>query len=240
MNRTLKIAYQPYKWLLVVPAVFIYTMILGLVCIIVGLLFKSDAANLIAVIWSRLCCAMAPIKVNIHGKQHIRRNQSYVIVSNHQSMADIPVVHGFLGLNIKWIMKMELGKIPIFGAACRRLGCIFVDRQHPQAAIQSIHAAQATLSRKASVLFFAEGTRSRDGSVMPFKKGAFRFAHETGLPILPITIKNSKDILPPDTMDLIPGRIDIIVHEPIHILDARWDAIEDTLAHTRKIISSAL
>lgn len=218
----------------------ISTMVLGLVCILTGLILKPDAANLIAVAWSRLCCGIVPLKVNIRGRGNYKRNQPYVIVANHQSMADIPVVHGFLGLNIKWIMKNELRKVPIFGAACHRLGCIFVDRSNPQAAIQSIEAGRKKLSGKSSVLFFAEGTRSRDGKVMPFKKGAFRFAHETGLPILPITLKNSLAVLPSDSLDLIPGQVDIIVHPPIHILDARWADIEKTLKHTREIIASAL
>lgn len=240
MNPALKIAYQPYKWFLVIPAVFLLTMGLGLICIITGILFKPDAANIVAVIWSRLCCAVVPLKVNVSGKKNYQRTRSYVIVANHQSMADIPVIHGFLGLNIKWIMKKELEKIPIFGFACHKLGCIYVDRKNSQAAIQSIRAAKSNLSEKASVLFFAEGTRSRDGSVMPFKKGAFRFAHETGLPILPVTIKNSLDILPSGSLDLIPGQIEIVVHQPIHILEAKWTAIEDTMLYTRKVISDAL
>ncbi len=240
MNRFFKIAYQPYKWLVVIPAILILTMILGLVCIVVGILFKPDAANIIAVTWSRLCCAIVPLKIHIAGRRNYKRNLSYVIVANHQSMADIPAVHGFLGLNIKWVMKKELEKVPIFGAACRSLGCIGVDRKNPKASIQSIRNAQNRMSKKASVLFFAEGTRSRDGSVMPFKKGAFRFAYESGLPILPITIKNSMDVLPSDSLDLIPGQINIMVHPPIHIHKARWTAIEDTLVFTRSIIAGGL
>ena len=240
MSHFLKIAYQPYKWMVVIPGIILCTLVLGVVCIIVSLLFKSDAANIVAVTWSRICCALGPIKVNIEGRPNYKRTQSYIIVANHQSMADIPVLHGFLGLNIKWIMKKELEKIPVFGAACHRLGCIYVDRQHPEAAIRSIHDAQRSLSETASVLFFAEGTRSRDGNVMPFKKGAFRLAYETGLPILPITIKNSMKVLPSDSLDLTPGQIDVVVHPPIHIHEARWTAIEDTLARTRGIIAGAL
>ena len=240
MNRFFKIAYQPYKWLVVIPAILILTMILGLVCIVVGILFKPDAANIIAVTWSRLCCAVVPLKIHIAGRRNYKRNLSYGIVANHQSMADIPVVHGFLGLNIKWVMKKELEKVPIFGAACRRLGCIGVDRNNPKASIQSIRDAQNRMSKKASVLFFAEGTRSRDGCVMPFKKGAFRFAYETGLPILPITIKNTIVVLPPDSLDLIPGQVNVIVHPPIHIHKTRWTAIEDTLVYTRNIIAGGL
>lgn len=240
MNPFLKIAYQPYKWIIVIPFVFILTMLLGLVAIFTGLLFHQNAVNIIAVIWSRLCCAVVPLKVIVKGTKNYSKNRSYIIVANHQSMADIPVVHGHLGLNIKWIMKKELGTIPIFGSACRQLGCIVVDRSNHDAAIKSIEAAKKKLPPKSCVLFFAEGTRTRDGNVMPFKKGAFRFACETGLPILPVTIKNSFDILPSDSLDLIPGTIEIIVHSPVHFLNHHMDNFNEKIEQTRQTISSAL
>ncbi len=240
MKPFLKIAYQPYKWIVVIPFLFINTMVSGLICIITGFLLKQDAADIIAVIWSRLCCAIAPVSVVIKGQANYSKHRSYVIVANHQSMADIPALHGYLGLNIKWIMKKELKKIPIFGYAAHHLGCIYVDRSNHDAAIKSIEDAKKRLSRKACVLFFAEGTRSRDGRVMPFKKGAFRFAQETDLPILPVTIKNSFQILPSDTLDLTPGTIEIIVHPPVHILNYHREQIEKVMEATRQTISSAL
>ncbi|MCD4722748.1 MAG: 1-acyl-sn-glycerol-3-phosphate acyltransferase [Desulfobacula sp.] len=240
MNPFIKIAYQPYKWIIIIPFLFTITLVLGLICIFTGLLLKQDAANIIAVIWAKLCCAIVPLNIIIKGKKKYNRNKSYVVVANHQSMADIPVIHGHLGLNIKWIMKKELGKIPIFGSACHQLGCIYIDRANHDAAIKTIREAQKKISRKASVLFFAEGTRSRDGNVMPFKKGAFRFAIETGLPILPITIKNSIHVLPSDSLDLTPGNIEIIVHHPIHIAKHHMDHLDEIIEHTRRTISKAL
>lgn len=240
MNPFLKIAYQPYKWIIVIPSLFLFTMICGLMAIFTGLLLKQDAVNYIAIIWSKLCCAIVPMKVIIKGKKNYIRNNAYVIVANHQSLADIPVLHGHLGLNIKWIMKKELGEIPIFGSACRHLGCITIDRKNHEAAIQSIEEAKNKLTQKACVLFFAEGTRSRDGKVMPFKKGAFRFAHETDLPILPVTIRNSFQVLPSDSLDITPGSIEIVVHRPVHILDHHMDRLDEVIEHTRELISSAL
>jgi 1-acyl-sn-glycerol-3-phosphate acyltransferase len=240
VNKFLKIAYQPYKWLIVVPFLFFITMVLGLVCIIVGFIFSQDAANITAVIWSRLCCAIAPLKVIVKGKKNYRCQRSYVVVANHQSMADIPVLHGFLGLKIKWVMKKELEKIPIFGAACHQLGCIAIDRANSGSAIQSIEEAKKKLSPKASVLFFAEGTRSRDGNVMAFKKGAFIFAMETGIPILPVTIKNSFKILPSDSLDLTPGTVEIQVHQPVYIPEVNTDQLETIMEKTRRTISQAL
>jgi 1-acyl-sn-glycerol-3-phosphate acyltransferase len=240
LNPYLKIAYQPYKWIIVIPFLFINTMIMGLICIFAGLLLKQDAANIIAVLWSRLCCAIAPLNVIIKGQKNYSKNNSYIIVANHQSMADIPLLHGHLGLNIKWIMKKELGKIPIFGYAAHQLGCIYVDRSNHDAAIKSIGEAKKRLSQKDCVLFFAEGTRSRDGKIKPFKKGAFKFAHEIDLPILPVTIKNSLHILPPDTLDLTPGTVEVIVHPPVYILDHHMDRLDPAMESVRQTISSAL
>jgi 1-acyl-sn-glycerol-3-phosphate acyltransferase len=90
------------------------------------------------------------------------------------------------------------------------------------------------------VLFFAEGTRSRDGKVMPFKKGAFRFAHEANLPILPLTIKNSYQVLPSGTFDLTPGTVDVVVHRPIHMSDYNLARLDEVVNTTRQIIADAL
>ena len=240
MNTLIKILYQPYKWLVVVPFVILITLILGLICIGVAVVFSQDAADILAVTWSRLCCAIAPLKVRIQGKENYSRFKSYVVVANHQSMADIPVVHGFLGLKIKWVIKQELRKIPVFGAACHYLGCIFVDRSNHEAALNSIQKAKQQLSDKSSVFFFAEGTRSRNGRVMPFKKGAFVFAMETGLPILPVTIKNTMDILPSDTLDLTPGSVDIIVHRPVHVSPYHEKNLDELIERTRLAVASAI
>lgn len=240
MSPFLKIAYQPYKWLFALPLVFIFTFVAGLIAILTGIILGQNAVNIIAVIWAKLCCAVVPLKVNIRGTKNYTRKTAYVIVSNHQSMADIPVLHGNLGLDIKWIMKKELGEIPIFGAACRHLGCITVDRGNHQAALQSIEDAKKKLSGKACVLFFAEGTRSKDGKVMPFKKGAFRFAHETHIPILPLTIRNSYSILPSGSLDLTPGTVEVVVHRPIHMSDYNLARLDEVLHTTRQIIADAL
>ena len=240
MNSFIKTAYQPYKWLVVIPFVFLNTMVLGLLCILAGLTLNQDAADIMAVLWSRGCCGVAFLKVNLKGRKNYLRNGAYVVVANHQSMADIPVIHGFMGLKIKWVMKKELERIPVFGAACHKLGCIFVDRSDTRAAIHSIHEAKKSLPKNSSVFFFAEGTRSRDGRLLPFKKGAVAFALETGLPILPVTIRNSFRILPSDSLRLSPGTIDVIVHPPVRLDPGDADQVGQVVAGIRRTIASAL
>jgi 1-acyl-sn-glycerol-3-phosphate acyltransferase len=90
----------------------------------------------------------------------------------------------------------------------------------------------------ASVLFFAEGTRSRNGQVQPFKKGAFVFARETGLPVLPVTIRHSREVLPPDSLDLVPGLVEIIVHRPVYVLSGDVHQLEETIEAVRTTIAA--
>ncbi|WP_022664405.1 lysophospholipid acyltransferase family protein [Desulfospira joergensenii] len=240
MNPYLKKAYQPYKWLVVAPFIFVNTAAMGLLCILSGLVLGQDAADIFAVIWSRACCGVALLKVKLKGSKNYNRNSAYVVVANHQSMADIPIIHGFMGLKIKWVMKKELDKIPIFGAACHRLGCIFIDRSDSRAAIRSIREGKRTLTENSSVFFFAEGTRSRNGRLLPFKKGAFIFALETGLPILPVTIKNSFRVLPSDSLDLTPGTIDVFVHAPVRLKPSDGDQLDQVITDIRRTIARPL
>jgi len=239
VNALFNIAYQPYKWIIVFPAMVLTTLVMGLTCIFVGAVFSPDKADVPAVAWAKIFCAIAPIRVRIQGRQNYDPLSAYVVVANHKSMVDIPVLHGFTGLTIKWVMKMELKKIPIFGTACNFLGCIYVNRSNGQAAVESIKAAKKKLSNKASVLFFAEGTRSR-GRLLPFKKGAFVFAMNSGLPVLPVTIKNSEQILPSDTLDLMPGTVDLIIHPPVHIPNCSKAELNKKIDQIHRTIAGAL
>lgn len=239
MNVFFKIAYRSYKWIIVIPAMVLNTLVMALGCIVVGAVFGPDKADALAVTWARLFCAIALIRVKIQGRHNYNPKSSYVVVANHKSMVDIPVLHGFTGLIIKWVMKMELKKIPVFGTACTFLGCIYVNRSNGQAAVESIKTAKKKMSGKASVLFFAEGTRSR-GNLLPFKKGAFIFAMNSGLPVLPVTIKNSEHILPSDTLDLMPGTVDLIIHPPVHIPNCSKAELNQIIEQVHRTIADAL
>ncbi len=164
MTALLKIVYPFYKWLIVIPFVVLNTLVMGSLCIFTGFCFGQDAADVLAVTWSKLCCRIVPFRVNIQGKNNYSRLNAYVVVANHQSMADIPAIHGFLGLKIKWVMKQELKKVPIFGMACDQLGCIFVDRSNRDAAIRSIEAAKKKMSNKACALFLQKALEAAPGN----------------------------------------------------------------------------
>lgn len=234
----IKLLYQPYKWLVVLPFMVLSTLLHSLICLGVGLVAGHGSGNVLAVSWSRLACMIIPLKVQITGRRHYDPKGAYVVVANHQSMVDIPVLHGRLDLHIKWVMKMELRKVPLFGPACSRLGCIYIDRKNREAAIR----AMKTTRRRdnASVVFFPEGTRSRSRQLLPFKKGAFKFAVWAGMPILPVTIRNSRDILPADTVDLMPGTVEVVVHPPISKSAVLTTPLDDLIDQVFHQIESAL
>jgi 1-acyl-sn-glycerol-3-phosphate acyltransferase len=179
------------------------------------------------------------MRVKVIGRRNVDPLQSYVIVSNHQSQYDIFVLYGWLNIDFKWVMKQELRKVPAIGISCERLGHIYVDRSNREAALSSINAAKQRIVDGTSVLFFPEGTRSRDNRMRPFKKGAFRMALDLQLPILPITIQGTRYILPSDTLDLYPGRATMIIHPPIPIGNYSHDTLDDLIARTRAVIEAS-
>jgi 1-acyl-sn-glycerol-3-phosphate acyltransferase len=178
--------------------------------------------------------------VKVTGKHNIVKTQSYVIVANHQSQYDIFVIYGWLGVDFKWVMKQELRRIPGIGIGCEKVGHIFIDRSNHEKAVASLHAAKEKIVNGTSVIFFPEGTRSKDGSVGKFKKGAFKMAIDLKLPILPITITGTKEILPPKTIDLFPGKAQMIIHEPIDTSSYTEANLDDLIDLTHGVIESGL
>jgi 1-acyl-sn-glycerol-3-phosphate acyltransferase len=197
-------------------------------------------ARIFARSWARVNSWFTPMLVRVEGRHHIDPGQSYVIVSNHQSQFDIFVLYGWLDIDFKWVMKQELRNIPVIGVACDKLGHIYVDRSNREAAMASIEAAKARITDGTSVLFFPEGTRSRDGQLKKFKKGAFHFAVDLQLPLLPVTINGTRQILPSDTLDLFPGRATMTIHAPIGIDGYQRENISALAALVRERIASGL
>jgi len=241
MKKILRILYQPYKWLIFVPYLAVSTIFFGSLTVILIVITNPKITSFICgTIWARLIGYLTPMLVDVAGRHNIDKTKSYVIVANHQSQYDIFVVYGWLGIDFKWVMKQELRKIPGIGIGCEKVGHIFIDRSNHEKAIASLRAAKEKIVNGTSVIFFPEGTRSKDGSLGAFKKGAFKMAIDLSLPILPITIKGTKEILPTDTADLFPGKVLMTVHKPIDTT-GYTDATLDELANrTRRVIESGL
>jgi 1-acyl-sn-glycerol-3-phosphate acyltransferase len=209
--------YPVWQWLVLIPGAALFTVFATPVAIAACALGYKRWANMaIAARWARLIAWLTPMRVIIEGAGHVDPEQGYVLVANHVSQYDIPLIYGFSGLDLRWVMKSEIGKLPFIAQGCRALGHIFIDRENPDQARAAINDAVADLPRGTGVLFFPEGTRSRDGRLMTFRKGAFRVAADRGLPILPVTVVGTRELLPPGSIRIRPGTVRLILHAPIH------------------------
>ncbi len=147
--------------------------------------------------WARTLSALLPFwEIRCEGREKIRKDKAYVVVSNHQSLLDIMVVLAQLPLHFKFIAKRELFWIPFFGWHLFASGYIPLKRGDAESGRCCLEKARHWLARGVSVLFFPEGTRSPDGQVREFKVGAFKLAEETGAEILPVVIKGTRDAIP--------------------------------------------
>jgi 1-acyl-sn-glycerol-3-phosphate acyltransferase len=241
MKKILFWPYQVYMWLIFLPVVIVLTLLFSLLTVIFATLVNPGfASRTFAVNWARLVAWLTPIRVQVEGGGHAKRNRSYIVASNHQSMYDILVVYGWLRLDLKWVMKMELRKIPGIGIGCEKAGHIFIKRRNPKQASQAITDALSRLGEGIGLLFFPEGTRSLDGHLLPFKKGAFRTAIDQQLPLLPVTLVGTRDILPAKSLRLFPGSARLVIHPPIETAGMTPEDLEQLMAQARLTITSAM
>jgi 1-acyl-sn-glycerol-3-phosphate acyltransferase len=213
------------------------TVVLFLPIILAALL--SSTGNLafqLSRVWAWVMLKAAGVRTRIRGKEKIERGRSYVVIVNHQSLYDIPTLVTALGIQFRWIIKKEILKVPLFGHALYASRNIFIDRSNRESAVESIHRGMARLPPGASVLFFAEGTRSPDGEIHDFKKGGFVTAIEGKLPILPVTVNGSRRVLPKKSVVFQPGSIEVVVGDPIETTGCAGGVLEELMRSTRNTI----
>ena len=239
MNTLFWLLYQPYKWLFLFPFMLLNSLLFGILAVLLSLIINQKVGSYVGgVLWAKINTVFTPVIVNVHGKEHIQKKQSYVIVANHLSTFDIFALYGWLGIDFKWVMKKEIRKYPGVGFGSQAVGHIFIDRSSSAEAIKTINSAKEKIRDGTSVIFFPEGTRSRTSNLLPFKKGAFRFAFDLDLPILPVTINGTDKVFPTGTFNLFPGKVDIVIHPSINIEEYR-DNMPGLIDKTKAAISSA-
>ncbi len=148
--------------------------------------------------WAESVLARTDMGVEIVGRDNLRPGATYLVMSNHQSHYDIPVLFHVIGPNLRMITKAELFRIPVWGAAMRNAGFIAIDRSNRHSALASLGRARASLAAGVHIWIAPEGTRSRTGELLPFKKGGFALALDAALPILPVAIRGTRDALRAD------------------------------------------
>jgi 1-acyl-sn-glycerol-3-phosphate acyltransferase len=194
--------------------------------------------------WGHRIVQNARLRLDVRGRENMKPGETYLVMSNHQSLYDIPVLFEVVGPNIRMITKEELFRVPIFGNALRAGGFISIDRGDRHAAIRSLQRASDLLASGTHVWIAPEGTRSPTGELLPFKKGAFYLALEAGLPILPVTLRGTRDALPAKGVRSSgDARVRVTLHPKIEAsrYAPRGKAGRDELmTEVRRVLESAL
>lgn len=239
----MKYLYRLYQLFIAVPLFIVWTIIISLTVVIGCTLGGGHWFGYYpGKAWGWLSLKLFLLPVRVEGRENLKEGESYVFVSNHQSMFDIFLIFGHLGRQFKWMMKYQLKKIPFVGFACMKSHQIFVDKRGPKKIKATYDQARQTLKGGTSLTVFPEGSRSFTGHMGVFKKGAFMLADELQLPVVPLTINGSFDVLPRmrDMKFVRWHRLTLTIHDPIYPVGQGNENVEATKNQAYDSVMSAL
>ncbi|MBI4470490.1 MAG: 1-acyl-sn-glycerol-3-phosphate acyltransferase, partial [Acidobacteria bacterium] len=188
----------------------------------------------------RLGFKVGGVRVEVRGLEKLDPSQPYVFAANHASNLDPPLLFVFLQRDVGFLAKKEIFRLPVFYPGLYWMESTPIDRAHRELAIAGLHAAARLIRRGRSYIAFPEGTRSRDGRLLPFKKGTFHLAREAGVPIVPVTICGTHELMPRSPFCARPGEVIITVHSPLTTSDTSSFSLDTLVKSTRSSIESAL
>jgi 1-acyl-sn-glycerol-3-phosphate acyltransferase len=215
------VRFPPFHWwrtvFYLIPAITVYTIVLGAASIVSSLFDRRGYfAHRCARAWSWLILKTTGVRVSVDGLDRLTPGTTYVFVSNHQSIYDIPVIFASLPYQLRIIAKASLARFPVLGWHLRRGGHLFVDRRHPDR-VGILERWRSLVSEGLSLIIFAEGTRSASGRVARFKAGSFLLAIEAGLPIVPIAVVGTRQVMPKGRLRTEPAAVSLVIHDPIPV-----------------------
>jgi len=224
----------PFHWwrtvFYLIPLISIYTIVMGTLSVGSSLFERNGRfAHWCARTWSRLILATTGVRVHARGLERLEPGRTYVFVSNHQSIYDIPILFATLAFQIRIIAKESLGRFPFLGWHLRRTGHLLVDRHDPdRTAI--LDRWKNLVTRGLSLIVFPEGTRSVDGQVGRFRAGSFLLALQARLPVVPISISGSRHVMRKGRLMTCPGEVALTVHPPFAVPVIEAPTVRDARA----------
>jgi 1-acyl-sn-glycerol-3-phosphate acyltransferase len=233
----------PYHWwrtvFYLIPAISLYTVVLGAASIVSSLFDRRGYfAHACARAWSRLILATTGVRVAIEGLDRLSPGTTYIFVANHQSHYDTPVIFSSLPYQLRIIAKESLARFPVLGWHLKRGGHLFVDRRNPDRS-GILKRWRALVSEGLSLIIYAEGTRSADGRVGRFKAGSFLLAIEAGLPVVPLAVIGTRNVMPKGRLRTEPADVRLVIHDPIPAPVLDHPTVEDArrlAARTHEIV----
>jgi 1-acyl-sn-glycerol-3-phosphate acyltransferase len=206
--------------------------------IIISLIPDSEnRVHKIARLWARILLLMSNTKVEVIGSENILHGKPQIFMANHQSDFDIHISLANIPGQFRWIVKKELFHIPVFGAAMRAAGYIEIDRYDHTKAMQGLDEAESLIREGKSIMSFPEGTRSQNGAIQTFKQGIFYLAIKSGIPVVPVSIIGSGEIMPKRSLKVTPGKVKLIIDKPIETKKYTIETRNELIDQVRKIIT---
>jgi len=224
-------------------AVGLATLVVGLPAIALGLLVpgqrrKGKVFRWVTKIYSGILLPVFGVTVETCGLSRVDRNAPYVFMSNHASHIDSLALAVSIPHPLHWVFKKELSKIPVFGWVLLSLGQIMVDRRNAMQSRIALASAASALAGNNSVLIYVEGTRSKDGKLQRLKKGGFHIALQSALPIVPVRVSGSHDIIPAGSLRVRPGRVVVELFDPIPTKGKTEADIPELMTRVRDVLLS--
>jgi len=218
--------------------IFTSTIVLGLLAIAGTLVSRSGRPiDVIGRIWAKCILWVCGIDLQIQGLERLQPGQSYVLICNHLSNFDIWCTLARMPFQVRFVAKKELLRLPVFGQALGLSDHIVIDRQKPEEAIDKINAAAARVPEGIGILFYAEGTRSRDGKIHAFKRGGVSLALRAGVPIVPMSVSGTRKFLPRGCAVIRPGGcVRMVLADPIPTADVPYERRDELNERVRQII----
>ncbi len=239
----MKYIYRIYQLFVAIPLLLVWTIIIALM-VIVGCAVGNGHfwGYYPGRWWGKAIIRLLLLPVKVEGREKLEKNKSYVFVANHQGAFDIFLIYGFLGRNFKWMMKHQILKIPFVGQACKASRQIIIDKRGPKRIKDSYDKAREVLKDGISLVVFPEGARSFTGHMGKFTRGAFMLADELQLPVVPLTINGSFNVLPRTNdwhfVDWHP--LSLTIHQPLYPVGQGTTNITTTLNDSYQAVMSGL
>ncbi|WP_278695398.1 lysophospholipid acyltransferase family protein [Leyella stercorea] len=239
----MKYLYRTYQLLIALPLIALYTLITSLMVTIGCTLGNGHFWGYYpGKWWAQFIIRILLLPVKVEGRENLVKGQSYVFVANHQGAFDIFLIYGFLSRNFKWMMKRQLRQMPFVGKACESAHHIFVDKRGASKIRETYDRARQTLQGGMSLVVFPEGARSFTGHMGVFKRGAFMLADDIELPVVPLTINGSFDIMPRtrDMKWVVWHPLRLTIHKPILPVGKGTDNIKYLEEESYKVVMGGL